>query len=58
MCVCVCVCRGEGALAQLITERLYVNPKASVVVNLGVEANLNGFLCAAHSSQNEISRSC
>lgn len=35
---------GEGAPALLITERLYVNPKASVVVNLGEEAILNVFI--------------
>lgn len=44
-CVCVCVSvEGEGAPALLITERLYVNPKASVVVNLGEEAILNVFI--------------
>ena len=42
--MCVCVWRGEGAPALLITERLYVNPKASVAVNLGEEAILNVFI--------------
>lgn len=47
LCVCVWECLsadGEGAPALLITERLYVNPKASVVVNLGEEAILNVFI--------------
>lgn len=52
MCVCVFVCRGgEGTPALLITERLYVNPKASVVVNLGEEANLDIFLCSSQLSE-------
>lgn len=53
-CVCVCVQGGReggGMPTLLITERLYVNPKASVVVNLGEEAILNILLCSTQLSK-------
>lgn len=49
-CVCLCVC-GRGREALLIIERLYVNPKASVVVNLGEEVILNILLCSTQLSK-------
>ncbi len=38
-------------MALLIIERLYVNPKASVVVNLGEETILNILLCSIQLSK-------
>lgn len=40
---------GWGVVAILIIQRLYVNPKAYVVVNLGEEATHNISLCGTHS---------
>lgn len=50
LCMCLCV-SVEGGVALLIIERLYVNPKASVVVNLGEEAILNILLCSTQLSK-------
>lgn len=38
-------------MSPLIIERLYVNPKAYVVVNLGEEATPNILLCSTQLSK-------
>lgn len=50
--IALCVCVSEYVCEHNnIIERLYVNPKASVVVNLGEEAILTILLCSTQLSK-------